>query len=114
MKQVLLDTNFIITCIKQRIDFFEEIPLMGIQILIPEQVIKELEKLKNLSALTLLENEKGKFKIIELKGKIVDNSIINYARENTDIIIATLDEGIQRKIRNRKMVIRDRRKLEII
>jgi rRNA-processing protein FCF1 len=114
MKQVLLDTNFIITCIKQRIDFFEEIPLMGIQILIPEQVIKELEKLKKPSALTLLENEKDKFKIISLKGKIVDNSIINYARENPTVIIATLDRGIHRKIRNKRMIIVDRRKLEII
>lgn len=114
MKQVLLDTNFIITCIKQRIDFFEEIPLMGIQIVIPEQVIKELEKLKRQAALKLLENEKDKFQTISLRGKIVDNSIINYARENPSLIIATLDEGIQRKIRNDKMIIVDKRKLEII
>jgi rRNA-processing protein FCF1 len=114
MRQILLDTNFIITCIKQKIDFFEEIPLMGIQILIPEQVIKELEKLKKQSALTLLKKEKSKFKTLSLKGKIVDNSIINYAKENSAVIIATLDRVIQKKIRNRKMIIVDRRKLEII
>jgi hypothetical protein len=114
MKQVLLDTNFIITCIKQKIDFFEEIPLMGIQILIPEEVIKELEKLKRQSSLKLLKNEKDKFQTICLKGKIVDNSIINYAKQNPNIIIATLDEGIQRRIKNDKMIIMDRRKLEII
>jgi len=113
MKQVLLDTNFIITCIKQRIDFFEEIPLMGIQIVIPEQVIKELEKLKRQAALKLLENENDKFQTISIKGKIVDNYIINYARENPSMIIATLDEDIQKKIKNRKMIIVDRRKLEI-
>jgi uncharacterized protein len=114
MKQVLLDTNFIITCIKQKIDFFDEIPLMGIQIIIPDKVIQELEKLKKSSALILLENVNDKFKIIPLKGKNVDNSIINYAKENPNIIIATLDEGIQHKIRNKKMIIVDRRKLEII
>jgi rRNA-processing protein FCF1 len=114
MKQVLLDTNFIITCMKQRIDFFEEIPMMGMQIIIPDQVIKELEKLKKVSALNLLKNEKDKFKIVELKGKVVDNSIINYSRENPSIIIATLDEDIKKKIRNGNMIIVDRRKLEII
>ena len=114
MKQVLLDTNFILTGIKQKIDFFEEIPLMGIQIIIPQEVIKELEKLKRISALKLLENERDKFQTISLTGKIVDNAIINYAKKNTSVIIATLDEGIQRKIRNDKMIIVDRRKLEII
>jgi rRNA-processing protein FCF1 len=113
MKKILLDTNFIISCINQKIDFFEEIPLMGIQIIIPEEVIKELENLKKESALKLLENVKDKFKTISLKGKNVDNAIINFAKENPDIVIATLDEDIQRKIRNRKMIIVDRRRLEI-
>jgi uncharacterized protein len=114
MKQVLLDTNFILTGIKQKIDFFEEIYLMGIKILIPDKVIQELKKLKKPSALTLLENEKDKFRIVTLNGRIVDNSIINYAKENPEIIIATLDKEIQHKTRNKKMIIVDRRKLEII
>lgn len=114
MRQILLDTNFILSCMKQKIDFFEEIYLMGIQIIIPEQVIKELERLKKLSALTLIEKEKYKFEEISLKGKIVDNAIINYAKENPTVIIATLDRDIQKKIKNRKMIIRDRKKLEII
>jgi len=112
MKKILLDTNFIISCIKQKIDFFEEISLMGIQIIIPEQVIKELENLKKESALRLLEN--SNFKTISLKGKNIDNAIINFAKENPDIVIATLDRDIRRKVKNRKMSIRDRRKLEII
>jgi hypothetical protein len=114
MKQILLDTNFILTCIKQRIDFFEELEKEGYSIIIPEEVIKELKKLKKESALKLLEKEKKEFKKISLGGKIVDNAIINYAKENTNIIIATLDRDIQRKTRNKKMVIVDRRKLEIL
>ena len=114
MKQVLLDTNFILTCIKQKIDFFEEIYLMGIQIIIPKEVIAELKKLKQDLALRLLEKEKTKFKKISLKGKNVDNSIINYAKENPKIIIATLDRGIKTKIKSKKMIIRNKKKLEII
>ena len=37
MKQALLDTNFILSCIRKKIDFFEEIRLMGIKIIIPEE-----------------------------------------------------------------------------
>ena len=111
VKQVLLDTNFIVSCIKEKVDFFEEIPLMGISIIIPEQVIKELEKLCFESALRLL--EKNKFKKIDLPGKNVDNAIINYAKKNPQLIIATLDRGIKRKIRNPVLMLRKKKKLEI-
>jgi len=112
MKQILLDTNFIISCIKNKIDFFDYIETEGYNIVVPEQVINELEGLKKESALRLL--EKNKFKTISLMGKIVDNSIINYANKNPSIIIATLDKELQKKIKNRKMIIRNRKKLEII
>ena len=45
MKYAILDTNFILTCVKQKIDFFEDIKLMGFQIVIPKQVINEIEKI---------------------------------------------------------------------
>ena len=112
--KILLDTNFILTCIRQKIDFFEDIYLMGMHIIIPKEVIKELEKLKKESALKLLRKEKGKFKRIFLSGKNVDNSIIRYAKENPSVIIATLDKGLKTKIKNKKMIIRGRKKLEII
>ena len=112
MKTVLLDTNFIITYIKQKIDFFEELYLEGYQIIIPDSDIKEIDKLNQSSALTLL--KKNNFKKINPLGKNVDNSIIKYARENPDVVIATLDKEIQKKIKNKKMIIRNRKKLEIL
>ncbi len=112
MKQVLLDTNFILTCINQKIDFFEEFYLAGIQVIIPENVINELEKLKKTAALNLL--EKTEFKKISLPGKNVDNSIVQFAKENPKIIIATLDKSMRKKIRNKKITIRNKKKLEII
>ena len=39
--KILLDTNFILTCAKQKIDFFDI--LQGKQILIPKQVIDEIK-----------------------------------------------------------------------
>lgn len=122
MKQVLLDTNFILTCIKQKIDFFEELKLIGLQILIPKQVINEIKRLSNSKkinlkntneiALKILEN--NKFKEIDLKEKFADKGIINYAEKNTDIYIATLDKEIKEKTLNSKIVIREKSRLENI
>ena len=112
MKPALLDTNFILTCIKQKIDFFEELEFMGFEIIIPDKVIDELKKLKQTSALKLL--EKNNFKEIILAGKNTDNSIINYANKNPEILVATLDKELNNKLKNRKIIIRGKKKLEII
>ena len=112
VRLALLDTNFILTCMKQKIDFFEDLYLMGIEVLVPKNVISELEKLKKTAALRLL--DKSVFKTISLPGKNVDNAIVEYARKNPGVIIGTLDRDMRNKIRNRKITIRNRKKLEII
>jgi len=123
MKKVVLDTNFILTSVKQKIDFIEEITLMGIKIIIPLQVIRELEKVaeskKKLKfrddanlALKLL--KQSKFEEIDLKERYVDKGLIKYAEENKSVIIATLDKDIKNKVNNHKLVIRERKRLEII
>ena len=113
MEQIILDTNFVLTCIKQKIDFFEE--LVGTQILIPEQVINEIKNLKNPnSELALKLLEKNKFKKINIGTGHVDKRIIKFAKENPKTIIATLDREIKNKIKNQKLIIRGKKKLEII
>jgi len=113
MKQIILDSSFILTCIKQKIDFFEE--LVGTQILIPKQVINEIKNLKNSnSELALKLLKKNKFKKIDLGAGHVDKRIIKFAKENPKTIIATLDKEIKNKTRNQKLVIRGKKKLEII
>ncbi|MBT96728.1 hypothetical protein CMI49_01365 [Candidatus Pacearchaeota archaeon] len=123
MKQVILDTNFILSSVKQKIDFFEEIKFMGIKIIIPKQVIDELNKIINSKkklqfrenariALELIKNNQSKR--IDLKQKYVDKGIIQFAKKNRNIIIATLDRELKNKIKNSKLVIRRKKKLEII
>ncbi|MEK6906576.1 MAG: PIN domain-containing protein [Nanoarchaeota archaeon] len=112
MKQAILDTSFIITCVKQKIDFFEKMELEGIEIIIPLQVINELKGLKSNISLKLL--EKNSFKKIDLKTKNVDEGIKNFAYKNKNAIVATLDRGLKMKIRNPKLVIRGTKKLEIL
>jgi len=113
MKQIILDTSFILTCIKQKIDFFEE--LVEAQILIPEQVINEIKRLENInSKLALKLLKKNKFKKINLGKAHVDKLIIRFAKENPKTIVATLDREIKNKTKNQKLIIRGKKKLEII
>jgi|TARA_B100001971_G_C18256434_1_gene582560 rRNA-processing protein FCF1 len=127
MKITILDTNFILTCVKQKIDFFEEIKFMGMEILIPKQVINELKKVVNSKkklhfrkdaelSLKLLEKEKNSFKKIDLLkyGKNTDKRLKNFTEKNKNIIIATLDRELKNKIKNPKLVIREKNKLEVI
>jgi rRNA-processing protein FCF1 len=116
MKQVILDTNFILSCIRKKIDFFDEIQLMGIKIIIPEQVINEIKKFetkKSEAKLALKLLERKEFKKIDLGKGYVDKKIINYAKENPGLIIATLDREMKNKTKNQKLVIRGNR-LEVV
>lgn len=115
MKKVLLDTNFILTCVKQKIDFFEEIKLKGMQIIIPTQVIQEIKKLKNQYAeLAIKLLQKNKFKEVDIGKGHVDKRIIDYSKENPAMIIATLDKEIKNKTKSHKLIIRGEKKLEIV
>jgi rRNA-processing protein FCF1 len=114
MKTVILDTSFILTCVKQKIDFFNEIMNMGFQIIIPKQVINEIKALGNSNArLALKILEKHPYKKIDLNTKKVDFGIINYAKDK-DIIVATLDREIKEKADGPKLVIRQKKRLEVI
>ena len=117
MKTALLDSSFILTCVKQKIDFFEFLENEGFQIMIPKQVLNEIEKIsktKEYAKLVLQFLRKNKFKEINLKEKNVDFGIIKYAKENPKTIIATLDRGIKNKVKNNKLVIRGKKKLEVV
>ncbi len=122
MKKVLLDTNFILSCIRKKIDFFNDLKFGGFKILIPEEVLKELgkisetggKKFRDESKIALNLIKQNSFEKIHLNTKNVDNGIVKMAGENKDYIIATLDREIKKKIENQKLVIRGNGKLEIV
>jgi rRNA-processing protein FCF1 len=121
MKFTLLDTNFILSCIRKKIDFFNDIKFLGLKIMIPIQVINELEnltlkgklKFREESKLALNILKKNSFEKVDLNIKNVDNGIVKLAKEHEDYIIATLDKGIQSKIKNNKLIIRGEKEIEI-
>jgi len=87
---------------------------MGFKILVPKQVVSELKKNKAEVALTLLERERNSFEVIDLGVNYVDKGIIKFASQNPEITIATLDKEIKKAVKNQKVIIRGKKKLEVV
>jgi len=105
--KIILDTNFLIYCSKEKLDYEEELAELinePYELVVPEQVLAELEKLKNIAkkgrdkqaasiALQILE-KKG-IKKIKAEGESVDEAIINLAKEDSKNIVCTLDREMR-------------------
>lgn len=108
--KIILDTNFLIYCAKNKLDYAEEIGNLineGFELVVPMQVVSELEKLKN----DKLKKVSGKDKLaidlalqllgfhnvkkVKIKGKSVDEGIINLANEDRKNIVCTLDRQMR-------------------
>ena len=109
--EVLLDTNFIISAIKQRIDFNEELKEMGFgRVIVPREVMQELKDLRFKVpmadrqaidiALTLFSSKK--IEKAKVGGKNVDEGLI--AKGKQGAYIATLDAAIKRIVPNRVVI----------
>jgi rRNA-processing protein FCF1 len=116
MRKVILDTSFIINCLKNKIDFIEELKLNGFELIIPQQVLIELKGLakENDNAKLSLNLLKNNCIIKELKGKNTDKTIIKFAKENPLFFLATTDKEIQKLTKNPKIIIRGKNRIEII
>lgn len=105
--EVLLDSNFVIACVKNRIDFVEELRLLGFRVLVPREVIEELRDLRlkvthdirvaiDLAIVTLSSKNIEKVRLGKQK---VDEGLI--AKGKKGVYIATLDAAIKRVVPNR-------------
>ncbi len=115
MQKILLDTNFILTCMKQKIDILKEFEeLFGFyQILIPMQVLDELDKLTRSKKLKIRERQAAEVslelikklepEILHFEEKNVDEAIIDYLNKKNDIVLATLDRELKKRIKNKKI-----------
>ena len=120
--KILLDTNFLIYCAKEKLDYKEEIDnLMNekYEVLVPEQVLRELNYLKtkavkgkdkSAASLALQLLKAYKIRSIKLLEKNTDQALLNYIRKNPKSIIATLDRNM-RYILGKAIVISRGRKL---
>lgn len=120
--RVILDTSFIISCINYKIDFLDSLAelLPGYELIVPIQVLVELEKLSLDKKTKVKDREAAKLglkllaevKKIKLEKKYVDLGILDYMQNHQDDFVATVDKKLKRKLR-KVVVIRGKKKLEI-
>ncbi len=119
--KILLDTSFILTCIKENKDFLEAEKYGNL--LLPEGVLEELRKKKETGkkesklariALDIINKNKNKFEIIILNEKHVDEGIVKYA--NKKIIVATMDREMKKKLsgKSRILTLKAKKRIEIV
>jgi rRNA-processing protein FCF1 len=126
--EIMLDTNFILTCVRQKVDFASlanELTDEEVIFLVPSEVLNELKELSTrkgmkiidkdaaLLSLKILETIEPKPREVFLGNKTVDNGIINYIKDK-DIILATLDKGLKRKVSNKVLTIKGRKNLGFV
>ena len=98
MKAIVLDTNFLVYCVKFRIDLFSEIQRIcnfKYKICILDSTIKELEKIE----------------VINAKKENVDEELIDLSKK--DCIIATQDLALKKQLKEAVIIIRQKRYLEL-
>ena len=127
--EILLDTNFLIISVEQKIQLFEQLEelIPSFIVLVPKQVIHELEKIKEDKELKIKEREaaqiamdlikRKKVKIIDLKTKNTDAGIVRYC-DGRNVAVATLDRGLKDKIKEKDstvkfLTVRQKRRLAI-
>jgi len=120
--KVILDTNFLIYCTKEKLDYEEKIEKLlneKYELVVPLQVINELKKVRDkpkdvlpaskrktrykkttgkdkaAADLALKILEAKKIKKIDIEGKNVDKAIIKLAKEDKKNIVATLDREMR-------------------
>ena len=105
--KVILDTNFLIYCAKNKMDYVEEINHLlneDYELVVPVQVINELKRLKLSTkkgkdkvacdlALQLI--DKNNLKQIKPIGINTDQAIINASKKDSKNIVATLDREMR-------------------
>ena len=114
--KIVLDTNFLIGCLKFRIDFLSE--LQGYELYIVDKTKNELEKL--IKGKNAKDKQRAKI-VLQLLGKKKIKTIASKAEETVDntlarlkgYIIATQDKELKNKIKGKKLIIRAQKKLEI-
>jgi rRNA-processing protein FCF1 len=126
--KIVLDTNFVLTCVKQKIDFAdlaEQLFDEPIEWIVPQEVLNELGNLKDRKGTKVVDRDAAKLsfgildalnpEIIDLGGKHpnVDIKIVNYIL-GKQIVLATLDKGLKNRVDNKILTIRGKKSLQII
>ena len=126
--KILLDTNFVLTCAKQKIDFDR---IMNgqtseeVKWIVPEEVLGELRGLKIGGRIKIKERNAATIgieiltklgaEVVKLSNTAndVDTKIVNYIHDKP-IILATLDKKLKSRVKNKILTIRGKNNLQLI
>ena len=122
--KIILDTNFLITCAKQKIDFpslADELFTEKLEWLLPIEVEEELKQIAERQGEKTTDKESAElalqltkdFDKVPLGTDTVDNGIVRYAKNNKTII-ATMDKNLKKRFDNKILIVRGKKSLEII
>ncbi len=126
--KILLDTNFILTCAKNKLDFGEivnEITSEPVEWIVLQDVLNELGTLKDRGGMKTADKQAAELgfellqlvkpEVIEVSGRNpnVDIKIVNYIMDK-DIVLATMDKNLKSRVKNKILTIRGKNNLELI
>ena len=111
--EVLLDTNFVISCIVKKIDFLTQLREKGFRVVIPREVMQELKDVRLESKTSSYERKAIDVALEMLASKQIEKTTIGKGKVDDLLIkkgqqgayIATLDNGIKRKVPNRIVIL---------
>jgi len=125
--EILLDTSFIISCVRQKIDFItvvNELFDQKIDFLLPREVLSEIKTISVRSGEKRVDKQAARvaldlidiseFKLIKLNDKVVDRGITNYLLNNPKIMLATLDRGLIARSGGEALTIKGNKSIEVL
>jgi len=120
MKKIILDTSFILTALKQKINLASELQRIldkKFTIHIIDKTLKELENKKHEKlAIQILKSLKCSI-IKTTENKNVDNLILDHIKKHPSCIVATQDKSLKEKLKKRNIrliTIRQKKYLKFV
>jgi rRNA-processing protein FCF1 len=115
MVKVILDTNFVLSCIRERIDFYSFIreTFGDCNIVVGKELFDELENIyadkknkksdRDSSKIAIQLIKTIPHEVVMFNTKNVDKGILNYVKSSEDIIyVATLDRVLRKNIKKHR------------
>ncbi len=119
--KVLLDSSFVISCVRERIDFLTQLHEQGFIPVVPREVLQEMKDLRLRNGISHEDRiaidvafemfEKEKIKKTSLGSGKVDDWLIRKGKEG--IFVATLDKEIKKKIPKKIVIFKAQNKVGV-
>lgn len=120
-REVLLDSSFIISCVRKKIDFVSQLEEQGFKVVVPGEVIEEIKDLKERKGTSRLDKEAIEIALelierrdlakVSLGSGKVDYGLIKKGKEG--FFIATLDAEIKRNVPRRVVIFSSKKSVGV-